>query len=211
METDARILVFAKAPVAGQVKTRLQPQLTPMQSAVIHRALVTHCLGTVTRCNAATVELWCGSKHQWWDQLATEYPIDIYFQRGADLGERMSIAADEALLRANCIIIVGTDCPFITVEYLQDAVAALKNGSDVVLGPAEDGGYVLIGLNKKLPVLFDNICWGSDQVFKQTLDRLQCNNIAWTQLHMLTDIDRPQDVDRVKQLLPRLAAQFELE
>ena len=198
-----RLLVFAKAPVAGQVKTRLQPRFTPQQSVAIHRRLVEHCLATVSNLADTSIELWVGSGHPWWAELAAVYPVQLHYQRGMDLGERMATAFQQALPVADKVLVMGTDCPFINGEYLQQAFQQLED-NQLVIGPAEDGGYVLIGLKQPQPPLFQQISWGSDQVLQQTLHQAARCQLSCAALATLMDIDRPEDVQRLQQLLPAL-------
>jgi rSAM/selenodomain-associated transferase 1 len=198
-----RLLVFAKAPLAGEVKTRLQPQFTPQQSAAIHRCLVEHCLATVNTLADTVIELWVGSEHPWWAELAAAYPLELHYQQGADLGERMASAFQQALPMADKVVVIGTDCPFIDVGYLQQAFQQLDK-QELVIGPADDGGYVLLGMKQPQPSLFQRISWGSDEVLQQTLQQAQQRHLDCVQLAAHMDIDRPADVQRLQYMLPAL-------
>jgi rSAM/selenodomain-associated transferase 1 len=198
-----RLLVFAKAPLAGEVKTRLQPRFTPQQSAAIHRRLVEHCLATVSTLADTVIELWVGSEHPWWAELAATYSLELHYQQGADLGERMATAFQQALPMADKVVVIGTDCPFIDVGYLQQAFQQLDK-HDLVIGPADDGGYVLLGLKQPQPSLFQQVSWGSDQVLQQTLQRAQRSHLQCAQLAAHMDIDRPADVERLQLMRPAL-------
>lgn len=208
----ARLLLFAKAPVAGRVKTRLQPALAAAQSVLLHRLLVEHTLSIVTALRRSAVrlelELWVDQPHPWWQQLQREYPHTLFFQRGASLGERMQHAAQNALGRSPKVVIIGTDCPYINAQYLQQALDGLDRGP-LVIGPAEDGGYVLIALRDARPGLFTGVDWGSDQVLRQTRENIQREGLSWLELASLSDIDRPEDLSRFIRLMPALAAQLE--
>ncbi len=197
------IVVFAKAPIAGEVKTRLTPFLTAASAALLHRNLVLHSLQTMTALADCSVELWVGSQHSWWDELSEQYDIPVFEQRGKDLGERMLYALGNALQRSEKVLIVGTDCPAITPNYLQLAFDGLEQ-KGVVIGPADDGGYVLLGLKQLLPSLFDDIQWGGDNVLAATLARLQSAGERYFELASLMDIDRPEDFSKLEQLSPEL-------
>jgi glycosyltransferase A (GT-A) superfamily protein (DUF2064 family) len=91
------------------------------------------------------------------------------------------------------VVIVGTDCPAISVELLERSFQALEQ-ADLVIGPACDGGYYLIGLRQNYPELFEGITWSSDRVFQETIDIAQHQGLAWAELEPLPDIDRPEDL-----------------
>ena len=194
------VVVFTKAPVLGAVKTRLQPEFTPAQSLFVHRALVRHTLA-MTALVAYPAELWVGSRHDWWLQLENDYGVAIFQQQGDDLGDRMAYAVRDARRRAAAVVIIGTDCPYLTPDYLASAFALLET-TDVVIGPAEDGGYVLLGLGGGLARqdragIFSHVNWGSEQVLEQTRGNLQRLGLSWKELPVLADIDRPEDLRRL--------------
>lgn len=220
----SRVLVFAKAPVPGNVKTRLQPTLTPQQSVSVHRALVQYCLSQLCEYVALSpqfdgIELWVAGDHPWWLELERQFELTVFEQRGENLGERMAFAAEDALLRlkgsteaaaTNSVLIVGTDCPFIDGEYLAQGAKALRH-HDVVLGPAEDGGYVMIGFKKPCAAIFSQVSWGSELVLEQTRERLDRLGLSWWEQKPLPDIDRPQDLQKVFREKPDLAEQFKVD
>jgi rSAM/selenodomain-associated transferase 1 len=207
------LLILAKAPVPGSVKTRMQPYLDVFQSALLHKNLVEHCLATVTNVPWMKLELCVGSHHEWWESVRGMYSLTISYQDGVDLGQRMYNAADVCMtsgrsfemnnVMQNPVIIIGTDCPYIDGEYLQQAKAALVD-NDVVLGPANDGGYVLIGFKSLYRWLFCDIEWGSDRVLAQTRSKLIDHGVHWHELPFLSDIDRPEDLRLLKKEMPQL-------
>ena len=204
-KTHSTIVVFAKAPIAGEVKTRLTPFLSADKAAALHRHLIKHTLRTVACLPQCSVELWVGSQHSWWDQLAAQYGLAVFQQRGDNLGERMSFALEDALQRSEQVVIVGTDCPAMSPQYLQQAFDGIEQYG-VVIGPADDGGYVLLGLNRPLPMLFNTMPWGSADVLASTVSRLQQAGLNWLELEPLMDIDRPEDFVRLQQLRPDLTS-----
>ncbi|MEE8057625.1 MAG: TIGR04282 family arsenosugar biosynthesis glycosyltransferase [Pseudomonadales bacterium] len=212
--SEKRVLVFAKAPVLGEVKTRLQPWVDQAQSVLIHRAMVKHTMNRLVDSMAAavvdTIELWAGSTHPWWQELAKEYGVAVFQQQGSALGERMCNAGSDALQRSSSVLIIGTDCPYITLDYLRRALVVLEE-NDCVLGPAEDGGYVLIGLKQAQPDIFAGVNWGSEKVLDQTRARLQQLRLAWGELEVLSDIDRPEDLQKLFSVMPALASEFDVE
>ena len=110
----------------------------------------------------------------------------------------MAQAFTQSLAHTKHAICIGTDCPALTVRHLHDAAAALRAGHDAVISPAEDGGYTLIGLARHEPRLFTGISWSSDQVMRQTRERLRDCGLRWLELETLWDIDRPEDWQRLQ-------------
>jgi rSAM/selenodomain-associated transferase 1 len=199
--SSARILIFAKAPVPGQVKTRLIPTLTPRMAAKLHGRLVRETVARLAGAGLAPIELWCSpdTLHPLFLELARTYGLSLHRQEGADLGERMSEAFANALTRGGEVVLLGTDCPSLDGAYVSAALAALE-GSDAVLGPAEDGGYVLLGLKRSAPEIFLNMPWGTARVAALTRERLASLGWKWAELPALWDLDRPQDLERYSSL-----------
>ena len=133
---DVRVVVFGRAPVAGQVKTRLIPALGAEGAARLHRQLMEDIVGRLCASGAARVELWVtpDTGHPCFVELAERWPLDLFVQEGQDLGARMAYAARSALTRAEAVILVGTDCPDLSPEFLKAAIAGLEH-QDAVLGP----------------------------------------------------------------------------
>lgn len=194
---DARVLIFAKAPEPGRVKTRLHPALGPRVAADLQARLLSDTVDRLANPGLAPVELWCspGPDRDPFPELAHRYGLGLHRQRGEDLGARMLYAAADALSRGNAVILVGTDCPLLDGTYLRRALAALDDRG-AVLGPAEDGGYVLLGLRRAVPALFSNFPWGTDRVAAITRDRMEALGWDWEELPILWDLDRPEDLRR---------------
>jgi len=155
----------------------------------------------------AQLQLWVGSDHPWWAQLQQRYTLSLCRQQGDNLGERMARAVAAAAFDELGLILIGTDCPDISDEYLRAAGSALQQ-HDVVLGPAEDGGYVLIGFSmqhrQRYDALFTGVDWGTDAVLAQTRQRLQQQQLRWAELPVLSDIDRPEDLRVLQHHFPDL-------
>ena len=197
---DARILVFAKAPRAGTVKTRLIPALGPEGAAALHRLLTTHTVATLSRSRLAPLTL-CVTPDvddDFLRALARRAGMALEAQVDGDLGRRMAAALRRAQTESEQVLLVGTDCPNLDELYLGAALAALESGVDVVLGPAEDGGYVLIGLSRPVDErLFKDIDWGTDRVLEQTRARLAALGWSHRELPTRWDVDRPEDLARL--------------
>jgi rSAM/selenodomain-associated transferase 1 len=191
--------VFAKAPVAGEVKTRLVPLLGPEGVARLHADLVRRALAVARAADIGPVELWCAPDAQdyFLASCAREFGATLHVQRGGDLGERMEAAFRAALGENAALVVIGADCPALTPRALRDAAGALRD-HEVVVAPAEDGGYVLLGLARSIPSLFEGIEWGGPRVMAQTRERLSAAGARWTELETLWDIDRPEDYARLE-------------
>ena len=201
-----KLLVFTKEPILGEVKTRLQPIYSKEQSLKLHKKLIADTLNSVCLSDEFDVELCCAPNRNSLFFLNCEntFPITLTDQQGADLGERMAFAMSVALQTFEKVIIIGTDCPDINQEYIDSAVLALDD-VDAVIGPASDGGYVLLGLKKFSLELFTDISWSSDKVFEQTLNVL--NDLSWSyqELGIMHDLDRPEDLHRYKDLITEIS------
>ncbi len=123
---------------------------------------------------------------------STEWNLSVFEQRGADLGERMANAAARILARDGACLIVGVDCPGIDAAYVSNAARVLRT-TDLVLAPAEDGGYGLIGLRQPAPELFHGVAWGRQTVLKETLDRASLLGLEAQILDTVWDVDDAAD------------------
>lgn len=195
-----RLIVMLKFPRPGAVKTRLISAMGATRACEIYRTLVRQTLATVETYrraagievevrmagapNQATAQLWLGDG--WW----------VREQGGGDLGQRLHRAVEDAFSEGvDAVAVIGTDCPDLSPKILQMAFSALEK-TDLVFGPAADGGYYLIGLRRWLPTLFAHIQWGTDQVLRQSLTAARRARASTMQLETLTDIDRPEDLLR---------------
>lgn len=196
----------------GACKTRLIPALGPEAAAKLAEDLLIGTLERIATADLAEVELWCAPdiSHHAFQELAKRHELQLQTQRGADLGERMKAATAAALAANERVLLIGTDCPELDAAYLQQALAALEE-RPAVLGPADDGGYVLLGLRRAavtvLAALFAPMPWGSDQVAAITRERMRAAGLEWTELPSLTDIDRPEDLEALITCTSRLQIQ----
>jgi len=197
-ENRCTVVVFARAPQPGRVKTRLIPELGELGAAALHRRLVAHSLAASTQAGIGPVELWCtpGSGHAFFEDCRRRFGVSLRTQGEGDLGARMRRAFESALARSTRAILIGSDIPAISGHYLREADLALE-GRDAVIGPAEDGGYVLIGLSRCHPELFRDIPWGGPAVLEQTRRRVAALEWRLCELPPLWDVDRPEDLDRL--------------
>jgi rSAM/selenodomain-associated transferase 1 len=198
-ETVCRVMVFARAPTPGEAKTRLIPALGQAGAAALHRRLVMHCLRAATNSRVGPVELWCApdASDPFFRECQRQLGVSLYPQGEGDLGARMQRAFESALTRARRAILVGSDIPALSTQHLRDAERALVGGDDVVIGPAEDGGYVLIGLSRCDPELFRGIPWGGSEALAETRRRIAALGWRLIELPALWDVDRPEDLERL--------------
>lgn len=209
---DAVVAVFAKEPQLGLVKTRLQPLLGAQGALALHEELIRYVTGGLQQACVCPVELWVAGASPGKNKsnskphelfLSFCNIKDIYDQSGVDLGARMQHAAVQVLARAKYVVLVGADCPAVDAAYLRDALSVLQSGVPVVVGPADDGGYVLLGLRDTVPAfLFTDMPWGSDKVLDATRNSLRLHNARWVELEARWDVDRPEDLQRLTTLSP---------
>lgn len=196
---DDKLLIFAKAPIPGQVKKRLIPALGAKGAARLHQEMLKQKLRMANDNQIAQLELhcWPDKHHPYFQEVQSRYSLQLHNQKGDNLGERMAHAMQQSINRHSNTILIGTDSPPLDSDYLIQAFQALQAGADAVIGPAEDGGYILIGLSRFNSEIFQGIKWGGKTVCRQTISI--CNNIDfdWVELDTLWDVDRPEDLERL--------------
>lgn len=192
-----RLLVFAKAPLPGRVKTRLRGKLGSRGAARLHRRLLWRTVAAASGAGLCPVEIWCSpsTAHPLFLALRRHFGVRLRQQRGGDLGGRMFHALRVTRRRgAAAAVLVGSDCPDMGAEQWRRALEWLHDGVDAVLGPTHDGGYALIGMRTPTGALFRGIPWGSDCVGRLTRRRLRGAGRRWRELQPQTDIDTPLDL-----------------
>lgn len=200
LHPKARVVIFSKAPLPGLCNTRLIPHLGVRGAARLQRRLLEKSLDTVASSGLAQTELWCAPhcNHTIFQQARLHRGLALKKQPRGDLGTRMGHALRRSLRRARYVLIVGTDCPSLTADYVKHALDALAAGSEVVIGPARDGGYVLIGARRNLPGVFRGIPWSTSGVMPATRRRLSRIGASYTEFAPLWDVDRPEDLRRAR-------------
>lgn len=194
---EARILLFCRAPVAGLVKTRLARTIGNEAAVRWHQALAEHCLNTIVPAQLAPLQLWCSPDihAEFFSRQQAQFSLTLHGQSGPDLGARMSHAFDVALDDAEYALVIGSDCPALSADYLYQALTALRDGAPAVIGPAEDGGYVMLGQRRNHHSLFEDMPWGTCAVFEKTCQRM---NDGYLALAPLWDVDVVEDLQRLK-------------
>jgi rSAM/selenodomain-associated transferase 1 len=194
-DSDTTVIVFARTPRPGTVKTRLVPPLAPEEAAALHARLVKQTLATVRAASFRRIELHGAPDidDPFFRFCAGHFAAALVAQSGADLGARMLAAFQPALAACPRVLLLGSDCPALTARHLRQADRELREGSDAVFIPCEDGGYGLIGLRRVDPRLFD----GGASVMEETRSRLRQLGWSWRELETLWDVDRPEDYVRL--------------
>jgi rSAM/selenodomain-associated transferase 1 len=197
---EPTLIVFARAPEPGRVKTRLVPLLGETGAARLHARLVERTLETALAAGFDPVDLYCSPRinEAFFTKHQKRFGVRLRSQGGGDLGDRMYRAFKRALRHHRYAVLIGSDCPALVPGDLRAAARALRAGADAVLAPAEDGGYPLIGLRRVSRRLFDGIPWGSPSVLDRTRARLGRLGWRWKELRTLWDVDRPEDVVRLR-------------
>jgi rSAM/selenodomain-associated transferase 1 len=213
MNRPFHIAVFAKAPIAGAVKTRLIPLLGAQGAADAQRAMTLHALKTAHAAAPGQVSLWTAGDHEhpFFVECARRFELACHPQCEGDLGQRMAHCLHTQLQTNETVLLIGTDCPARTVDHLCAAARALQGGAQMVFAPAEDGGYVLVGaqaqggdLRAGFEQAFAEIAWSTAQVMAQTRARLTAigwqGGREWHELPMLWDVDTPADYARAARI-----------
>ena len=199
-ERDAVLIVYAKAPDPGRVKSRLWPAIGPERAAHLQARLIDRALATARRAACAEVVLACAPRmrHPFFDRVAKRHGVARIAQGRGDLGARMHRSLERGLRRYRHALLMGADCPSLDTARLRRAVAELRAGADAVFAPAEDGGYALVGLSRAAPALFRGVPWGSAGVMAGTRARLRRLGWRWVELPAVWDVDRPEDLARLQ-------------
>ena len=195
------VIVMTRYPEAGKVKTRLIETLGENGAADLHKRMAEHTMSTLQPLHDIEIAdlfvFFNGSSNEHMQQWLGPF-FEYHPQQGSDLGEKM-VNAFKYIFNSgyNRAVILGTDCPDIEGATVIQALKYLRS-ADLVLGPAEDGGYYLLGLNQTIPQLFEGIEWGSDRVLAQTTQRAKQQNLSIEYLHPLRDIDTPADLESIR-------------
>ena len=198
---DAKIFIFSKPAIAGKCKTRLIPSLGNERAAKVQSKLLIKIIDDLLEYQLCPFEIWQSVASPYFTELNSNYnhKLILETQIGNDLGERMSHALSSGLKRSKMIIIIGSDCIEYSKQYLVNAIRSLDD-NEMVIGPAFDGGYVLIGGRFNYPEVFKGVHWGTDKVYRESLAVLNSKNISYSQLNPLNDIDTADDYEKAVQI-----------
>ena len=191
---------MVKAPCAGHVKTRLTPPLTPQAAASLAACFAYDTAAKALAAHPFVTVYYTPSSERHFLKALLPPALAMTPQRGEGLGERMQAALDDAFLQGfSPLVLIGTDSPTLPPAVLAEAVEQLgANNADVVIGPASDGGFYLVGVQKPVPGLFDNVTWSTDRALDQTLRNAAARNLRVKRLPLWYDIDTPDDLDRLR-------------
>lgn len=192
---DARLLILSKAPDPGAVKTRLIPLLGATGAARLYATMLHECIDRLVSANLCPVDLWCApaTGHPFFIDCRQRYGVALQQQAAGDLGQRMKQALETALQQSEHAVLVGADCPGLADSDIDEALRALEQGVEVVLGPALDGGYYLVAMRNCHAFLFDDMPWGTADILQLTEARLRMRGISWHRLAVRRDLDTPED------------------
>ena len=206
MTSRVGVAILARAPVPGAAKTRLIPALGAAGAARLQRWMLQRTVAMALVADVGPVSLWCAGDpaHPDFAVCRAFGRVDLHPQAEGDLGERMLAAVASSPTPAGTLVI-GTDCPALGAAHLRESARAL-GGNDAVVIPAEDGGYVLIGMKTPAPEAFAGVDWGSARVMAQTRQRLAALGWRWHEADPLWDVDLPQDLERLYANYPDASA-----
>ena len=198
------VAILAKAPVPGLAKTRLIPHLGSDGAAALQGWLLPRAVATALRADIGPVTLWCAPDidHPAFAACGSFGEMTLRRQPEGDLGERMHAAIAGSSTPAGTLVI-GTDCPALCADLLRQAACSLLE-HDATVVPAEDGGYVLIGMRKAYHHSFQEIDWSTERVMAQTRTRMTGMNWRWREFPPLWDVDRKEDFERLTRYCPEV-------
>ena len=209
MTGQRAVVIYARPPVRGKVKTRLQPALTPDEGLALYEAMLADVIERVTRAaagRATTYLAWSEACVPPESLSETLRSVSVEQQTGVDLGERMAHTLQEKLRGGfgQCVL-VGADSPNLPLDYLRQSFEALRD-VDLVFGPADDGGYYLLGARRLHPQIFQRMPWGTDRVLAITRQRLKDGRVPHRELPRWYDVDTPADLARLWKDLQHMKA-----
>ena len=202
MEKEIPLLIFAKAPIPGKVKTRLTSHCSEEQAAEIAGLLLNQCLVRVCEFwpGEVLVSTWLDVDHPELISICRKFDVELVRQKTGDLGAKMHAAFEE---RGYPCVILGSDAPHVSSQSLMEAYVSLSEQRSV-LGPSRDGGYYLIGLTEPSPWLFNDMSWGTDAVLGLTRERIKGQGQRFVELGDLNDIDEWPDLIETLNEIPRV-------
>jgi uncharacterized protein len=189
------IIIMAKVPIAGTVKTRLQPFFTPNESAELATAFLQDTVNKAKSFTTNVILAYSPNDGECRLQELIGYDVPMIPQISDGLGERIVSAFESVFIQDfDCVLMIGTDSPSIPTSLLKTAFKSLEN-YDSVIGETLDGGFYLVGLKRIVPAIFDRVEWSSQKTFSQTIRNINKLSLSVFQLPILYDVDTPEDVE----------------
>ena len=183
------IATFVRVPVLGKVKTRLANKTSDEFALVAYQALLKHTFEVLKKIENVEVFIFVTPYY------LSDVPFNQMIQKGEDLGEKLFFAGTDLFdLSFDSVVFIGSDCPSLDEHHINDAISKLSN-NDVVIGPATDGGYYLLGMKKMYPFLFENMPWSTEYLLEETLKKTQEHQLKTSQLTPLSDVDEWEDLE----------------
>ena len=196
---SGHVIVFAKPPLPGKVKTRLIPALGPELALDAHLEMVSLTLSKISQLNYSAA-LWLSETSEKGASWGREYSLPVEVQCSGDLGMKMLDAISRTLaVTREKVALIGSDCPVLSKEDIRDAFLWLDQ-HDIVIFPCEDGGYGLIAMKQRHAELFSQISWSTPSVMTETLDRARDHNLSVKCGRMIWDVDHIEDWQRYQRL-----------
>ncbi len=188
------LLIFIKNPELGKVKTRLANSIGDVEALQVYQELLKKTISVAGNTEARR-QLWYSSFIDYEDGISTD-TFEKYLQSGSDLGERMRNSFQQAFKEGvDRVVIIGSDCPSLNEKILENAFERLEE-NDLVIGPSEDGGYYLLGMNRLFETFFKDIKWSTESVLESTLQKAKTEGLKVYQLPILNDIDNLEDLKK---------------
>ena len=201
-----RLIMMTRAPVAGQVKSRLAKSIGNRRAAAVYRNMMQAQISKLLAANICPLELHvCPQvRHPFFIAMRRGGVVRVERQQGNNLGSQMHHAIRSGLQRAEAVILIGADVPGISVEQIEQVCTLLSSRDELIIMPADDGGYGLLGMRKVDAGLFRAVHWGTQRVCKQTLRRATQLGINYRLFSSCYDIDYQRDLARLRKLGIRL-------
>jgi hypothetical protein len=200
MKNRSALAVMLKSPAPGRVKTRLTPPLTPEQASSLYRCFIEDTMRTVLGIPGVDVFAAYSPESDPGYTARLAAGSEVFAQSGADLGERIFSVFSRLFAGGySNVVVIGTDSPDLPPSFIEDAFARLAGGeADMVLGPADDGGYYLVGLGTLARAPFEGVAWSTETVLDETLEKARGAGLAVSLLGPWHDIDRPEDLEYLR-------------
>lgn len=194
LKSNDLLMLFQKNPVLGKVKTRLAAGIGEEKALEIYKSLLQYTYQQISQLKDTKLWIWFDSFPTEKHLISVKFEFEKKLQVGSDLGQKMSFAFQEAFNAGyRKVVLIGSDCPELKTEIIQKAFVELEN-HQVVIGPAKDGGYYLIGMSFFEPSIFEGVLWSTSHVFAETMKLIEAKGLSVSLLSTLSDLDTEEDL-----------------